>query len=273
MQPYEPDEIDEAIAALLQERSEEIAASWVAGSTGAYPHSKMSSAPAEYRKAWAVFEIEDLAAIVLNGGGELPEFPCYWSDSVTGAGPEVSALANFLESRIFMAKMILPIIWYEFSSDPVRTHKAVSRFESRIQGLLLGGIAAFTDKYCAPGGLLKEMTYAIDGIPPWSRTDVAEAPAPTAVSHTPEPLAVLQGREEEDGVLATLSSREIEVLGLLAIGETNGEIASRLNITQNTVKNHIGHIFDKLNMNNRTQLAVYAAREGLRPVAKMTRTA
>lgn len=270
MQPYEPDDIDEAIAALLRAKGEEIASTWLAATAAAYPHSKMKNAPFEYRKAWALFEIEDLATMVLNGGGELPEFPCYWSDAITQAGPEVSPLANFLESRLFMAKMILPIIWHEFTADPVKTHKAVTRFECRVQELLLGSIAAFTAKYCVPGGLLKEMTYRAELTPSWSEGGVEEVPSQTSACTAPaESPADTQTRDDEERVFATLSSREVDVLGLLAMGETNGEIAARLNITQNTVKNHIGHIFDKLNMNNRTQLAVYAAREGLKPATKL----
>ena len=60
-----------------------------------------------------------------------------------------------------------------------------------------------------------------------------------------------------------LSVREIEVLELIANGKTNKEIADDLLITPNTVKNHLSNILDKLHLQNRIQLAVYAVRQGL----------
>jgi len=60
-----------------------------------------------------------------------------------------------------------------------------------------------------------------------------------------------------------LTHREIEVLCLVAEGATNKEIAARLNITVNTVKNHLREILAKLQLQNRTQAAGYALREGI----------
>jgi two-component system, NarL family, response regulator LiaR len=61
----------------------------------------------------------------------------------------------------------------------------------------------------------------------------------------------------------TLTEREVEVLERVAQGLTNHEIAEDLDIGERTVRNHVGHIFDKLHVANRTQAAVYALREGL----------
>lgn len=61
----------------------------------------------------------------------------------------------------------------------------------------------------------------------------------------------------------SLTEREVEVLGLVAHGITNKEIAASLSITENTVKNHLCHIMQKLHLQNRVQLATFAWREGL----------
>jgi DNA-binding NarL/FixJ family response regulator len=60
-----------------------------------------------------------------------------------------------------------------------------------------------------------------------------------------------------------LSAREIEVLELVVAGKTNKQIAATLVITENTVKNHLSNILDKLHLQNRIQAAVYAVRQGL----------
>jgi two-component system, NarL family, response regulator LiaR len=59
-----------------------------------------------------------------------------------------------------------------------------------------------------------------------------------------------------------LSSREREVLSLIATGRGNAEIAGELNISPRTVKNHVSSILTKLGVPSRVQAAVYAVRNG-----------
>ena len=60
--------------------------------------------------------------------------------------------------------------------------------------------------------------------------------------------------------MTTLSERELEVLRLVAEGCSNQDIGDRLYIGVSTVKKHINHIYDKLDVKNRTQ-AVAVARQ------------
>jgi len=60
-----------------------------------------------------------------------------------------------------------------------------------------------------------------------------------------------------------LSSRELEVLGLVAGGASNGDIAGRLHISQATVKSHLIHIFSKLGVSDRTAAVTVALQRGL----------
>jgi DNA-binding NarL/FixJ family response regulator len=65
------------------------------------------------------------------------------------------------------------------------------------------------------------------------------------------------------GLPAPLTQREFQVLGLLANGATNKQIASQLHISEHTVKSHVINIFNKLGVNDRTQASVWAASHGL----------
>ena len=63
-----------------------------------------------------------------------------------------------------------------------------------------------------------------------------------------------------------LTGRELDVLRLVAQGQTNGEIAEALVIGVGTVRTHVSNILGKLHLANRTQAALYALREGLAPL-------
>jgi two-component system NarL family response regulator len=75
---------------------------------------------------------------------------------------------------------------------------------------------------------------------------VREAPAPRALPGAPR-----------------LTSRELEVLRLIAEGKPNPQISRQLGISEQTVKSHISNLLDKLGVENRVQAAVYAVRNGL----------
>jgi DNA-binding NarL/FixJ family response regulator len=60
-----------------------------------------------------------------------------------------------------------------------------------------------------------------------------------------------------------LSNREMEVLQLLSEGKTNKEVAKALWISEQTVKTHVAHIFDKLGTSDRTETVAQALRTGL----------
>lgn len=68
---------------------------------------------------------------------------------------------------------------------------------------------------------------------------------------------------QEPSPLIGLTSREIEVLQELADGITNQEIATRLFISENTVKNHIHNILEKLRLSNRREAIDFARKNGL----------
>jgi DNA-binding NarL/FixJ family response regulator len=71
------------------------------------------------------------------------------------------------------------------------------------------------------------------------------------------------GAPPNTSIVEDLSAREREVLGLLARGMTNAEIAERLYLSEGTVRNYVSAILTKLDVADRTQAAVLALRYGL----------
>ena len=70
-------------------------------------------------------------------------------------------------------------------------------------------------------------------------------------------------RSQSDRSRGLLSDREIEVLGCLARGQTTAQIAGVLFISENTVKTHIRHILEKMEVNNRAEAVARAAQMDL----------
>lgn len=69
--------------------------------------------------------------------------------------------------------------------------------------------------------------------------------------------------EHPEHRLSELTEREAAILRLLAQGSSNQEIAEALDVSEKTVRNRLSEIFAKLRLNNRTQAALYALREGI----------
>ena len=89
--------------------------------------------------------------------------------------------------------------------------------------------------------------------------------SPEGMTHKPLPTGSGQprGRVLEQPLVEPLSERELEVLHLVARGDSNQEIAEMLVIALDTVKRHVTHIFEKLGVNNRVQAVARARSLGL----------
>jgi DNA-binding NarL/FixJ family response regulator len=79
----------------------------------------------------------------------------------------------------------------------------------------------------------------------------------------PARIRPVSGAQVSEGT--QLTRREAEVLGLVANGLSNKEIANRLVITEGTVKNHVHNALEKLHLSNRVQAAAFAVRQGFLP--------
>ena len=117
--------------------------------------------------------------------------------------------------------------------------------EARIIGALRAGALTYLAKDAEPETLLATIRQAAQG----------KATLDPALQQL---LLAAQGTRYRD----LLTNRELDVLQGIADGLTNHEIAQRLTITDETVKTHISSMLRKLNLSHRTQLALFALRNG-----------
>jgi DNA-binding CsgD family transcriptional regulator len=88
----------------------------------------------------------------------------------------------------------------------------------------------------------------------WAAVDMTRSQEGDGADDRGVPRAVAPPHHGRETRLASLlTAREIEVLRLMATGETNGGIASQLVISEGTVKSHVKHILRKLHATNRAQ--------------------
>ena len=124
---------------------------------------------------------------------------------------------------------------------------------------VLGALRAGARGYLTKDAGADQIRAAVEAV---ARGDAALDPA---VQH--HVVAALAGGDPTGGASVDLpdglTPREAEVLGLIAEGLSNTEIAERLVVTAATVKSHVNHIFAKAGARDRAQAVTYAYRHGL----------
>ena len=129
----------------------------------------------------------------------------------------------------------------------------VSADDADVTGAILAGASGYVLK----DGPIEEVVAGIEAVAA-GQSLISPRVASFMLQHLRDSTADVR---EVTGV--RLSNRELEVLGLLAEGRANQEIAERLVISQSTVRNHISSILLKLQVENRVQAAVRAVRDHL----------
>ena len=86
---------------------------------------------------------------------------------------------------------------------------------------------------------------------------------PSIIRHIATGATVLPGTAGRNTPGSNLTSREVEVLALAAQGLSNAEIGLSLYVTEQTVKFHLGNVYRKLGVGNRTEAAHTATRQGI----------
>jgi DNA-binding NarL/FixJ family response regulator len=123
--------------------------------------------------------------------------------------------------------------------------------EETVVAALLAGAAGYVLKNVARARLLEALR------------SVARGESLLDSKVTKSVLEKLVGMQAKPGEQDELTSREREVLVLIADGATNKEIAAKLVVSENTARNHVSHILGKLGFSRRSEAAAYAVRKGL----------
>jgi DNA-binding NarL/FixJ family response regulator len=125
-----------------------------------------------------------------------------------------------------------------------------------VYAALRAGASGFLLKDARPDELLSGIRAVAFG-------DAVVAPALTRRLLHAFTKALPDRRAAEDPRLQALTERELEVLRAVATGQTNGEIAKELHLSESTVKTHVGRAFAKIGARDRVQAVIIAYDSGL----------
>jgi DNA-binding NarL/FixJ family response regulator len=127
--------------------------------------------------------------------------------------------------------------------------------ETQVLDAMLAGACGYELKDASASSLVYGVTAAAQGQSLISPRIAAHLVKRLRETATERPAASEQA--------ADLTTREVEILQLVAEGKENAQIANELFISPKTVKNHVASILDKLSIENRIQAAVFAVRFGI----------
>ena len=171
-----------------------------------------------------------------------------------GDGVEAVNLVGTLKPDIVLMDLRMPVM------DGVAALGEIKVLNPEVQVLVLTTYDSDADilpaiEAGAAGYLLKDSSRQelYDGIRAAARGETVLAPAVAA-----RLVGKMRAPAEEQ-----LSGREVEVLQLVAEGESNSEVAQQLHISQATVKSHLVNIFGKLGVSDRTAAVTAALRKGI----------
>ena len=174
-------------------------------------------------------------------------------------GNDAIAAAQRLQPDVILMDIVMPGV------DGLEATRRLANSQPQVRILVLTSFAGDDKifpaiKAGALGYLLKdsgpeELVYAIQQV---HRGE--SSLHPTVARRLLRELSCPSEQEPESD---SLTEREVEVLQLVAQGQSNRQVANLLTISEATVRTHVSNILSKLNLCSRTQAALYALREGL----------
>jgi DNA-binding NarL/FixJ family response regulator len=195
--------------------------------------------------------------------------------SLLGAQPDIEVVAQAsgghkgvqlaaeLEPDVVLMDLRMPDLGGDEATRAIVEHRPVTRVvamtvlssDDDVAAALRAGASGFLAKDTPLGDVVTAVRAAAAGSA-WLSPRAAEVVLGALRRPAVEPV-------RDELPIDELSSRELDVLRLIARGLENSEIAEELKISPSTVKNHVSSILSKLGLTSRIQAATYAVRRGL----------
>lgn len=234
---------DKELARFLRDNVEELSALLEMTFDAEYPHS-VKVLPSEFWQDWAGGELRYYASQLESHSIDPGHYLSFQDgDMVIQSDRQLKPIMLAMENLFFFGKTMMRELSVRFAAQPQKRRAMSAALERLIQANARAWTEAFLGSVCTPGVLLGAWALQATGAALQSRRAGEESGARVQDSKPGLPLD-------------QLTEKESAIVDLVVQGLSNGEIATCLNVTQGTVKNHISHVFDKLGVSSRTELAV-----------------
>jgi NarL family two-component system response regulator LiaR len=182
-----------------------------------------------------------------------------------GDGLTAVELARQLEPDVVLMDLVMPQLDGIAATRQVKSHRASVKVialtsfteDDKVFPAIQAGASSYLLKDVSPDELVEAIRAVHRGEARLHPDIVRKLMDAMRVTHQAGPL------RETPAPTADLTGREREVICLVARGCNNHEIAQKLVISDKTVKTHVSNILSKLDLEDRTQLAIYAIKHGL----------
>lgn len=179
-------------------------------------------------------------------------------------GSEAIELAKLFVPDVILMDIKMPILDGVEATRQIKAHQADIKIivlttfleEAYIVDAMRFGASGYLLKDALPEEIRKAIFTVSEG-----GTYMNPTAATKLVDRFSKAMSTESQRDTEG--LKDLTDRELDILKCIAEGLSNDEIAKRLFLTEGTVKNHLTKVLLKLNLRDRTQLAIFAIRAGL----------
>jgi NarL family two-component system response regulator LiaR len=183
-----------------------------------------------------------------------------------GNGQEAVEMARQLQPDIVLMDLVMPVL------DGIAATRQVKALGGQTQVIALtsfteddkvipaiqAGASSYLLKDVSPKELVEAIRATQRGEARLHPNITRKLMAQVAAQTTSSPAVTSAAAPLQD-----LTSRELDIVRLVAQGRSNHQIAQNLVISEKTVKTHVSHILGKLDLADRTQLAIYAIKHGL----------
>lgn len=207
-----------------------------------------------------VLVVDDHAVVRKGVRGYLETQPDLVVVGEAASGEEAVRFVMELVPDVVLMDLVMP------GMDGVEATRRIRHASPRTQVMVL--TSHHEDVHIFPAIKAGAISYLLKDVAPQELAEAVRAAARgDAVIHprvAARLMAELRGaRAETPNPFTELTDREMDVLRLIAEGLSNADIAERLVLSEKTIKGYVSNILSKLHLADRTQVAVYAWREGI----------